>query len=454
MKGLKKLLAVTLTAVLAAGALAGCGGGADEQAAGSSGGKTVINWWTFQNHDADYMQELIDKYNETNTDNIEIKYSILTSSTFRDSLESAFQSNQAPDIFTGQDLAKYYVERGQAEPLNDFLTDEMKERYGDMLYIEGDNAVDGKIYSLPNTGITYRLVYNKALFEKAGIAEPPKTLDEMVEDAKLITEAGKEDKAYGFAINLKDTQTAYARTIATVGMVSGFTIYDYKNGRFDFTPFKPILQAYKQIVEDGSMFPGYESLDIGPIRTQFAQGKIGMYISGSWEPGVYTETTPVMEWAAAPIPTIDGEVKGPSYISGLRWLYISSKSKNKDAAWKVFEAFNNDEVERGYQERGYGNSVVPSVVATAGKPEMAGMEYFLKTDNDRKWPYRPQEKNLTLDGEKFNDIFAAVIMGKTDFDKVVSDMNKRYNAALDAAIAAGTEKEEKIPDFDPMTLIE
>lgn len=35
------------------------------------------------------------------------------------------------------------------------------------------------------------------------------------------------------------------------------------------------------------MLPGVESLDIDPLRAQFAEGKIGMYMSYSSEPGVY-----------------------------------------------------------------------------------------------------------------------------------------------------------------------
>lgn len=453
-----RFAALTVSLVMAVSLLAGCGGKSEPADKAGEATKAPVKpvkltWWTFQRHDMDYMKGLVDKFNQENKDGITVEY-VVQSENFRQSLDLAFQANQAPDVFTGQDLAKYYVDKGQVEALDKWLTPELKKRYDDNFYSEGDNGVDGKTYSLPNTGITYRLVYNKDLFKKAGLSEPPKNLDQMVEYAKKITEVGKADKAYGFAINMKNTQTSMERSTQIIGAMSGFQIFDYKTGKFDFKPYKPVLLAFKKIVDEGSMFPGYESLDMDPLRTQFAQGKIGMYLSGSWEPGVYSTQFPTnIDWAAAPVPTLDGKVKGVAPISGLRWLYISSKTEHKEQAWKVLKNFYTDEVQVPYHEKGFGNSVVPSVVKVAKKPETKGMEFFIMGNLDGKWPTRPQERTLKIEGKPFNDIFATVIMGKADFDKEAEALNKKYNDALEAAIKDGKEKDWKKADFNPESLI-
>lgn len=413
-----------------------------------------LTWWTFQNHDMDYMKGLVDKFNKDNKDGITVEYVVQTSNNFRQALDMAFQSNQAPDVFTGQDLANYYVPKGQVEPLDKWITPEMKQRYGDKLYSEGDNGVDGKTYSLINTGITYRLIYNKDLFKKSGIAAPPKTLNEMVEASKKIADAGKADKVYGFAMNMKNTQTAMERSVNVVGMASGFRYYDYKTGVFNFKPFKPILEAFKKMVTDGSMFPGIESLDVDPMRTQFAQGKIGMYMSGAWEPAWYDgqNPKPTIDWAAAPVPTLDGTVKAPTFISGLRWLYISSKTQYKEQSWKVLKYFYTDEVQIPYHEKGYGVVIVPTVVQKSQKPVMKGMDGFAPTKNDAIYPSVPAERSLKIEGKPFNDIFAAIILNGADFDKEVDGINKKYNDALQAAIKDGSMKDLKNPNFDPASI--
>jgi len=413
-----------------------------------------LTWWTFQNSDAEYMKAMVAKYNKENTRGVTIEYVIQSSNNFRQALDLAYQSNQAPDMFTGQDIASYYVPKGQVEPLDSYITPEIKQRYGKMLYSEGDNGVDNKLYSLVNTGITYRLMYNKDLFKKAGIAAPPKSISEMVADAKKITEVGKADKAYGFAINMKNTQTSMERSINVIGMMSGFRNYDYKTGLYDFTPYKPIVDAFGTMVKDGSMFPGFESLDVDPMRTQFAQGKIGMYLSGAWEPSWYAAlgTKTNVDFAAAPVPTIDGTVKAPAFISGLRWLYMSSKTANKEQVWDVMKFFYSDVVQTGYNEKGLGVVMVPTVVAKSKPSTIKGMSDFKPTKDDAIYPPIPNARALKIEGRPFNDIFADIILGGTTFDKEIPGLNKKYNAALQEAIKSGAVKDFKIPNFDPTSL--
>lgn len=47
----------------------------------------------------------------------------------------------------------------------------MNQKFGSLM-IDNVNRLDGKVYSLPNTGLTMRLVYNKDIFTKAGIQNP------------------------------------------------------------------------------------------------------------------------------------------------------------------------------------------------------------------------------------------------------------------------------------------
>ncbi|WP_298838525.1 ABC transporter substrate-binding protein [Clostridium sp.] len=451
---LTQAIAFSITATL----LVGCGS-SNGQAVKKSGQATVtpvkLTWWTFQNSDSVYMKAMVAKYNKENKVGVTIDYVVQSSNNFRQALDLAFQSNQAPDIFTGQDIASYYVPKGQIEPLDKYLTPAMKARYGTKLYSEGDNGVDGKIYSLINTGITYRLMYNKDLFKKAGIAAPPKTVNEMVVDAKKITEVGKADKAYGFAINMKNTQTSIERSINIIGQMSGFRNYDYKTGLFNFSPYKPIVQAFATMAKDGSMFPGFESLDVDPMRTQFAQGKIGMYLSGAWEPSWYDALSPksTVDYAAAPVPTIDGNVKAPAYISGLRWLFMSSKSAHKDQVWDAIKFFYSDAVQTGYNEKGLGVVMVPSVLAKSKKSTIKAMSDFLPTKEDAIYPPIPNVRALKIEGSPFNDIFANVITGGTTFDKEIGPLNKKYNDALDQAIKSGKVKDYKKANFNPSSLI-
>ena len=52
--------------------------GEAKQEAALSGDKTVVEVWTGDRHDMEYVQSMVDKYNAENTDNIEIKLTIIT----------------------------------------------------------------------------------------------------------------------------------------------------------------------------------------------------------------------------------------------------------------------------------------------------------------------------------------------------------------------------------------
>ncbi len=415
--------------------------------------KTKIVWWTHQRHDMDFLKEKVAEFNKTNKFDIEVDYVVQTEN-YSQNLELAFQSGQAPDIFSGFSNAKYYADRRMAAPLDSYLTSDIKQRYGKFLRVDTENTVNGKLYSLPNSGVNFRLVYNKDLFKKAGLNGPPKTVAEMVSYAKKLTEAGKAENAYGFALNMKNPYTALFRSLDQVAMRSGVWPYDFRTGKYSFEPMRPILNAFRQMRSEGSMFPGIENLDADPMRSQFAEGKIGMYISGNWEPGVYAQQFPAkINWGAAPVPTLEATAKGKSWIRAGRWSFICSQSKNVKAAWRVFEWFHRDAILIPYHEKGYGYSVVPSVLENAKDPNMKGAADFKINDSiDAIWPSSPHDDGLAPEGKSMYDVYAAIILGVTSVDDGIRDLNKRYNDALERAIKSGTLKKKVIKKFDPLTL--
>ncbi|GAA4849612.1 hypothetical protein GCM10023310_30000 [Paenibacillus vulneris] len=411
--------------------------------------KTKITYWTGDRHDSDFIKEMVDKFNTTNQDNIEVEL-VVKGDDFDQALDLSFQTAEPPDIIrVKENTIQTFYKKGFLAPIDEFMTDDLKAKFPEMKDL---NSFDGKRYSLPNYGTTMRLIYNKELFAKAGITTPPTTLAELVEDAKKLTEAGKAIGAYGFAQNFKNPGSALGRSSRVIAEVSGYGGfgYDFKTARYDFSGMKPIIQAFKQIKDDGSMLPGVESLDIDPLRAQFAQGKIGMYLSFSAEAGVYQSQFPAkIDWAAAPVPSINGSFNGASGFLGGQWLALSSKTANKEAAWKFMKYMYNDSLLQQYQEKGFGIAMVPSISAVAAKPQVKGIEGFLPNKYDGVWPVYPV---VPVQGTKSDDAFFKYILSGGDLDSIITDLNTRYNAALDTAIAKGDVKVQPMPDFKPSDL--
>lgn len=478
----KKIMALTMAAMMAVSALTGCGSkaadsttaaqtgaqsgtetkaetkGEESKAPAADGEKTVVTVWTKDRHDAEFMQSKVDEYNASNTDNIEVRYEIY-SDNYAQAVDMVFQNGNAPDIFVFQEVMfQNYVNSGKYADITPYMDDEFKETFASNM-IDGFNVLDGKCYFVPTAATACRLFYNKDIFERVGIEAAPETLQELVDDAKLITEQLSGEGIYGFAANMKGAQSALSRSLMKqgereLGIKFG---YDFKNGRYDFTGYNNLVSAWKTLMSPECAFPGCESLDIDPLRTQFAAGKIGMYMSFTHaEPGVYTNQFPMeQEWGCAQLPVTDGKVVGAEHYQPLNGYLFNAESENLDAAWKVYRAiFSNVDVLKEYYENGFGISTVPAVIEKA-QPAQYYLDNpdLLICDTDAVYPHTPQEDNVDaviVEGQNMYEAMAEMILGDMDITSGLQDLTDRYNKAMEAGIAEGTGTVIKIDNFDPM----
>ena len=422
--------------------------------------KTVINIWSKDRHDADYVQKKVDEYNENNTDNIEVNYQLYTDN-YTQAVDMAVQSGEMPDILVFQDqMFDKYIGEDQWADLYEFMDDDMKEMFKDVIH-EGYNEFDGKLYFIPTTGTTCRLFYNKEIFDRVGIENPPKTLEEMVEDAKLITAELAGEGIYGFAENMKSASSGLNRSmIVGLQRETGAPMgYDFEKGEYDFTTWADELKLWTELLSDECAFPGCESLDIDPLRTQFAAGKIGMYMSYSHaEPGVYANQFPMDsdKWDCAPIPTAGGKELGKQYFSGTSSYLLNAKSENLEKAYKVYhDIFTTEDYLVGYYEGGYGVSIIPAILEKAEPSDDFKNKEWLKINPETdallpKPPHSAFTSGMIVEGEDMFKTCESIYYGGADIESTLPDLTDRYNKAYQEAIENGTGYEIKIENYDPI----
>jgi multiple sugar transport system substrate-binding protein len=441
------VISVTLLALVCIAPLMG------NQAVWGANGKVKIKVWTINRADADYMTAMVNQFNKTHK-NLEIDYQIY-SDNYLQVLQLALATGDGPDVFMdGAGAFEALYPQGKLAPLDKYLTPANKKRFGKEGFIEGINVIGGKTYSLPAIGTTARLIYNKGIFKEVGIKAPPKSLPEMVRDAKLISDKLSSKGVYGFAQNLKSPNQGLSRSIDFILMRSGGVRegYDFKKGRYDFNGYKPILKAYREMFGSNAVFPGCESLDIDPLRTQFANGKIGMYISWTHsEPGVYLNQFPTKEnWDIAQLPTIAGVVRGAQRINlACRWYLMNKATKHPQQAFEVLNFIYSDQLLSGYYTKGLGMVTVPSVLAKAKVPQTVKKWPALKfTKYDKVFPSLPI--GVIPEGRDMYTVFAEIIFGQVEIDKGIEDLNTRYNAALEKAVKSGKTAPVKYANYDPL----
>ena len=104
--------------------------------------------------------------------NIEVVHEGTESESYKVKLKTAMAGNELPDVFFnwGAGTMKPYVDAGLVLPLDDYMTDEVKDKIlGGTL----DNfTFDGKVYGYPYSVAVASLYVNTELFEENNVKIP------------------------------------------------------------------------------------------------------------------------------------------------------------------------------------------------------------------------------------------------------------------------------------------
>ena len=412
--------------------------------------KTVITWWSGDGAVIEYNQKKVAEFNENNPYNIEINF-VYNSENTETMLAMAIQSGQAPDILTASSASssydlKTYIDNGYIMPLNSLITDEFAEATDcyNLMY-QGINAWGEDIYWVP-TAIrgSVRLIYNKELVEKANVAMPT-TLDELVEVADIITKQG-EGVYYGTAVC--GASSPWERMCRPIAEKSGILPYDYVNGKFDFSGYTPIIEAFRQIVANNSFFPGTDTLKVDPLRANFAEGLIGFYGNAAQEVGVLTsQFVPKMEWGIADLPTVDGEVKGAVGYVVNHGYQIVRTSQNPEAAFKVIQWLSSEDYLRDFYLNALGQPITEYWINEMADEDLGAIAEYSLQPFDSIYPKIPA---VTPEGDFYETALWNLIWSDEEIDPALEELTESYNYAYEREIKMGKVQRLTVPDFDIM----
>ncbi|TCM99615.1 carbohydrate ABC transporter substrate-binding protein (CUT1 family) [Paenibacillus sp. BK033] len=185
-------------------------------------------------------------------------------------------SGKFPDVILigpgipNSDFPKYFA------PLDDI-------KFSDEIRFKDLKAFEGKMYGISSGNSTVGVVYNKKAFEKAGIAEVPKTLDEFYAAAQKLKDAG----IVPLASNFKDKWPLDAWIYDVPTMAGGAS--DHQNKRADSDAPYTIDGVYGQswsilrtMHEKDLLEKDIKSTNWEKSKKDVAQGKSGMYLLGNW----------------------------------------------------------------------------------------------------------------------------------------------------------------------------
>lgn len=294
----KKIVAIALMSAITLSMAVGCSKDAakNKESDGNQQVKTIKLFQT-KVEIADQLAALQKEYEASHPG---VKLEIETVGGGADSgqaLKAKFASGQQPDIFVNDGFASLDIWLDQLEDLSD------QPWVKDLVEGAGESMTkDGKLYGMPVGIEGYGFLYNKDLFEKAGITKAPTTLPELEEAAKKLQAAGITPFVDGYQENWVLGLHNFNAALANQPDPDQF-IKDVKTGAQTFKDNK-VLQDWVNLLDLTVKYGNKNPLttDYNSQVTEFASGKAAMMQQGNWTQVQISKINPNIKVGILPMP--------------------------------------------------------------------------------------------------------------------------------------------------------
>ncbi|NYI03581.1 ABC transporter substrate-binding protein [Allostreptomyces psammosilenae] len=422
----RRAAAAALLVTSLAAAVTGCGGGGAAQ--GSNDNPTTLTYWA-SNQGADLEADKailtpeLEKFEERTGIHVELE--VVPWSDLLNRILAATASGEGPDVLNiGNTWSASLQATGALLP----WTEENFERIGGR-----DRFLDAAVASagapgqdpaaVPLYSLSYALYYNKAMFEEAGIEQPPATWDEFVEVGKRLTGDGR----YGFGLEGSNLSNNIHQAYVLARQHGG-DFFD-ESGEPTFTDpgaVEGVKQWIDFMAEDGIVAPGNAEYAQNQSLQDFATGKTAMLL---WQAaGTTFESFGMSEddYGVAPVPTPSGTpgqgTEVNSMVAGIN-LAVFDNTDNLDGALEFVEFMTSDE-EQAVLNAAYGS--IPAVESAQDDPAFDTPALNVLKDalatSAVPLPQVPEESQFeTAVGTAIKDLFAEAAAGREVTTELVAE---------------------------------
>ncbi len=336
------------------------------------------------------------------------------------------------------DLSIYFMSYGNLETMSGLIN------------YASQWAYDDKVYGVPSTATAQGIVYNKKVFEEAGITELPTTPDEFIDALVKIKE---NTDAIPLYTNYAAGWTMGAWDAYIGGNATGDPAYinqkllhekdpfrDYGDGTHPYAVYKMLYDAVaNDLIEDD-----YTTTDWEGCKGMINNGEIGCMVLGSWAyPQMEAAGPNAADIGYMPFPiSVDGQqyaAAGPDYCFGIN-VHASEDEKN---AALVFVKWMTEMSGFSYNEDGLpivaGSDETKldfaNVTFVQDEPALAGEEDLLNELN------MESELNINNGGNtKIQEIIEHASNGDMEFDDIMAEWNAVWSDAQESCGVEVTEE--------------
>jgi multiple sugar transport system substrate-binding protein len=316
-------------------ALSSCGfGGGDSS--GDSGGKTTLNMLvpSYSDQTQGLWETVIKGFEKANPD-ITVKLEVQSWDNLESVIATKIQGGEAPDIYNGGPFAGFAAD-DLLYKAKDVVSDDTYKDFQESFLANAES--DGTAYALPLIASARALFVNNALLKQAGVAEAPKTWDDLLDAATKVSALGNGIAGYGMPLGSEEAQAEAAVWL----WGGGGTFGDDKTITIDDPSNLPGAEQIKKMIDAGATQADPGSTNRSPLMDIFVQGKIGMQVGLPPTVGQIKDNNPDLDYSIVPIPTKDGSAFTLGVMDQL--MAFKNDGKKQDAITKFFDYYYTADV--------------------------------------------------------------------------------------------------------------
>ncbi|MEW2114761.1 extracellular solute-binding protein [Streptomyces sp. NPDC005474] len=402
---------IAATALVASFALAATACGGDGSGSDKADGPVTITWWDTSNatNEAPTYQALVKEFEAANKD-VKVTYVNVPFDQAQNKFDTAAGASGAPDVLRSEvGWTPAFAKKGFLLPLDgtDALTD--KAKFQPSLIEQA--TYEGKTYGVPIVTDTLALVYNKALFAKAGLTGAPKTWADLKTAAATIKAKTGVDGYWG------STQAYYAQSFL-YGEGTDTVDAAAKKITVDSDPAKKAYGTWLGLFDGKGLHKADTTADAyAHIQDAFVTGKVAAIVQGPWEITNFYKGTAFKDKANLGVATVpagsSGKAGAPTGGHNLS-VYAGSDAAHQKAALKFVNFMTSA---KSQTQIALKNSTLPTrddayTAEIKADPGLAGYQSVLPAAQPR--PALPEYSSLwaPLDTE-----LAQIAGGKESLDK-------------------------------------
>ncbi|MEU8648972.1 extracellular solute-binding protein [Streptomyces sp. NPDC048737] len=418
---------IAATALVASLALAATACGGSDDSGDSADGPVTITWWDTSNatNEAPTYQALVKEFEAANKD-VKVKYVNVPFDQAQNKFDTAAGSKGAPDVLRSEvGWTPAFAKKGFFLPLDGTEALAEQDKFKPNLIEQA--KYEGKTYGVPFVTDTLALVYNKALFAKAGITEAPKTWDDLKKAAATIKDKTGVDGYWG------STQAYYAQSFL-YGEGTDTVDADAKKITVNAAAAKKAYGTWLGLFDGKGLHKADTTADAyAHIQDAFVNGKVAAIIQGPWEITNFYKGSAFTDKANLGIATVPagstGKAGAPTGGHNLS-VYAGSDAAHQKAALKFVNFMASAKSQAAIAQK---NSTLPTrddayTAEVKADPGIAGYQTVLSAAQPR--PALPEYSSLW---GPLDDELPKIAGGKVTLDKGLS--------------AAETSIAKLVPDF-------